>query len=236
MLFSQTSNPPNIVDDHPLGVFYDTFIEHRGTNGVVDSIDALFYVKNIGGRGEINVTVTLRNYNEYKQFTVDSNARYELISSFPAHNFTSALPNINLNISASFSGTSGITLTNTLYVTGYNAWGVTDTTRSKLLSLGSITSVENNQSSILKKFYLQQNYPNPFNPSTDISFNLPSKSFVSLKVFDLIGRDVATIVSEELSAGNHTKQWNAENYPSGVYFYRLQAGTFTETKKLVLLR
>jgi lysophospholipase L1-like esterase len=91
---------------------------------------------------------------------------------------------------------------------------------------------------------LQQCYPNPFNPSTNISFSLPTKSFVSLKIFDLIGREVATLVSEEMSAGRYSKKWNAENISSGVYFYRLQvrqtsggqAGTFTETKKLVLLR
>jgi hypothetical protein len=97
-------------------------------------------------------------------------------------------------------------------------------------------SVENANSSIPASYSLSQNYPNPFNPSTSISFRLPSKSFVSLKVFDLIGREAATLVSEELSAGNHTKQWNANRMPSGVYFYRLQAGSFTETKKLVLLK
>jgi hypothetical protein len=94
------------------------------------------------------------------------------------------------------------------------------------------------------KFVLDQNYPNPFNPSTIISFTLRTKSFVYLKVFDLIGREVAILFSEELSAGNHSQQWNAAGLPSGVYFYRLQAhqtsggqaGTFTETKKLVLLK
>jgi S-formylglutathione hydrolase FrmB len=85
-------------------------------------------------------------------------------------------------------------------------------------------------------FMLYQNYPNPFNPSTAISFRIPSRSFVSLKVFDLIGREVATIVSEEMPAGSYTKQWNAEKTSSGIYFYRLQAGSSTETKKLVLLK
>lgn len=87
-----------------------------------------------------------------------------------------------------------------------------------------------------KTFELQQNYPNPFNPSTTISFSIPSRSFVSLKVFDTLGREVATIVSEEMPAGNYSRQWNAANMSSGVYFYRLQAGSFIETKKLVLLR
>jgi len=99
-----------------------------------------------------------------------------------------------------------------------------------------ITGVENLKSELPKEFSLQQNYPNPFNPSTNISFTLPSKSFVSLKVFDLIGREVATIVSEEMSAGSYARTWNASAFSSGVYFYRLTAGTFVQTHKLCLLR
>jgi len=85
-------------------------------------------------------------------------------------------------------------------------------------------------------FKLFNNYPNPFNPSTTISFSLPSRSFVTLKVYDVIGRDVATIVSEDLKEGIHTRQWNAQGLSSGVYYYRIQAGYFTETKKLMVLK
>jgi photosystem II stability/assembly factor-like uncharacterized protein len=85
-------------------------------------------------------------------------------------------------------------------------------------------------------FTLGPNYPNPFSTSTTISFSIPFKSFVSLKIFDLQGREVATIVSEEIAAGQYTRKWNAADALSGVYFYRLQAGSFTETKKLTLLR
>jgi hypothetical protein len=103
-------------------------------------------------------------------------------------------------------------------------------------SVNSITSVQFPASDKPTQYELNQNYPNPFNPTTTISFSLPSKSFVSIKIFDLIGKDVAIIVSEELSAGDHSCQWNAEGLPSGVYFCRLYAGSFSETKKLVLLR
>jgi hypothetical protein len=99
-----------------------------------------------------------------------------------------------------------------------------------------ITSAGESKRNVSTSFTLSQNYPNPFNPSTTISFDLPTKSFVTLKVFDMIGREVATIVSKELSAGSYTRQWHAEGLPSGVYFYRLQAGSYLETKKLVLLR
>jgi hypothetical protein len=85
-------------------------------------------------------------------------------------------------------------------------------------------------------FTLHQNYPNPFNPSTTISFTLPSRTFVSVKIFDLLGREVATVFSGQLSAGTYSRQWDASGMPSGAYFCRLQAGAFSQTKKLVLLR
>jgi hypothetical protein len=100
-----------------------------------------------------------------------------------------------------------------------------------------------NKERIPQSFSVFQNYPDPFNASTTIAFSLPSRSFVSLKVFDALGRELSVLVSEELSAGTYTRQWNAERYASGVYFYRLsvrtpsgQAGQYIETKKLILLR
>jgi endoglucanase len=85
-------------------------------------------------------------------------------------------------------------------------------------------------------YSLMQNFPNPFNPLTTISFDIPSRTFVSLKIFDLLGKEIASIVSEEMSTGTYSRQWNATNMPSGIYFYQLRAGSYTETKKLVLLR
>jgi outer membrane protein assembly factor BamB len=85
-------------------------------------------------------------------------------------------------------------------------------------------------------FTLSQNYPNPFNTITNISFSLPEQSFVLLKVFDMMGREKATITSEEMQAGFYTRQWNAANMPDGIYFYRLQVGSFNETKKLIILK
>lgn len=85
-------------------------------------------------------------------------------------------------------------------------------------------------------YALGQNYPNPFNPSTELPFSLPIRSFVSIIVFDTIGRKVATIVSEELPAGSYTRQWNAAKMSSGIYYCRMQASSFVETKKLLLLR
>ena len=86
------------------------------------------------------------------------------------------------------------------------------------------------------EFALFQNYPNPFNPATAISYQLPAVSHVTLKVFDLLGREVATLVNEVKQAGSYTVTWDAARLASGIYLCRLQAENFTETKKLILLR
>jgi hypothetical protein len=85
-----------------------------------------------------------------------------------------------------------------------------------------------------KRSNLTQNYPNPFNPSTFIQFGLPKASHVTLKVFDVLGKEVATLVNQELGPGAFTARWEA-NVPSGIYIYRLQAGEFIDTKKMILL-
>ncbi len=86
------------------------------------------------------------------------------------------------------------------------------------------------------KFYLSQNYPNPFNPNTNIEFSLPQKSFVKLKVFDLLGRDIANLVNENLSAGSYKYDFNASALTSGIYFYKLETDNFSETRKMVLVK
>jgi hypothetical protein len=85
-------------------------------------------------------------------------------------------------------------------------------------------------------FVLGQNYPNPFNPATTISFSVPTQSFVSLKVFDTLGREVSTLLSEQLSAGAYSSRWNTAGLSSGIYFYQLQAGDFLAAKKMILLK
>lgn len=83
--------------------------------------------------------------------------------------------------------------------------------------------------------YLHQNYPNPFNPSTTICFSLPQRAHVTLKVFDVAGREVATLVEGEMVAGNHAVGFEAANLPSGVYFYEIKAGNFRQQKKMIVL-
>jgi L-ascorbate metabolism protein UlaG (beta-lactamase superfamily) len=97
------------------------------------------------------------------------------------------------------------------------------------------TSVDYNRP-FPSKFNLEQNYPNPFNPSTVIRYQLPMNSQVSLKIYDLMGREVATLILEFQNAGLYDITWNAGKITSGIYYYKLVAGSFVETKKLTLLK
>ncbi len=104
------------------------------------------------------------------------------------------------------------------------------------IEYGHVVSASDVNPQLPTKFFLSQNYPNPFNPITTIEFQIAEFGFVSLKVYDVLGREVANLVNEEKSAGNYEINWNAQNLPSGVYFYKLQIGSFIEIKKMVLLK
>ena len=86
-----------------------------------------------------------------------------------------------------------------------------------------------------QQFGLSQNYPNPFNPSTTIAFSLPQADFVTLKIYNVLGKEIASLVSERLSAGNYQYQWNATGMAAGVYFYQLRTDKFSQTRKMVLM-
>jgi hypothetical protein len=98
-----------------------------------------------------------------------------------------------------------------------------------------ITSTE-----IPKRYNLYQNYPNPFNPVTQIRFDIPAGTrhgaFVQIQIFDDVGKEILTLVNEELKAGKYSVDWNAAGFPSGVYFYVIRAGDFAETRKMILLK
>ena len=85
-------------------------------------------------------------------------------------------------------------------------------------------------------YSLSQNYPNPFNPTTTFKFSLPNAAQTKLVIYDLLGREVSVLVNAQLNAGNYKVVWDASNYSSGVYFYRIEAGSFVDVKKLVLMK
>ena len=92
---------------------------------------------------------------------------------------------------------------------------------------------ENNAPAV---FSISQNYPNPFNPSTVITFSLPEQTFVKLAVYNVLGQEIALLENEIKNAGNYGVRWNAENIPSGVYIYKITAGNFEKTMKMILLK
>ena len=105
----------------------------------------------------------------------------------------------------------------------------------KCMFLNSPTDIENYPTPpTLVNLY--QNYPNPFNPNTTIKYSLPEASFVTLKVYNLIGEEIATLVNTEQTIGNYEVEFNAITLPSGTYFYRIQAGDFVETEKMMLIK
>ena len=122
---------------------------------------------------------------------------------------------------------------------GYTAWTLTTgpvgraNTRFILEPLTGINSVGDQVPNV---YSLSQNYPNPFNPSTKINFALPKQGFVSLKIYDVLGREIRTLVNEVKSAGNYTVDFNASEFSSGVYFYRIQANDFMDVKRMLLVK
>lgn len=107
---------------------------------------------------------------------------------------------------------------------------------SEVLSSGVVTSTEEDYQPLVKRLRLDQNYPNPFNPATNISFQLPETANVSLKVYDMVGREVVVLVDRQMTAGTHTATFDASQFPSGVYFYRLETNTGSLSRKMTLIK
>ena len=129
-------------------------------------------------------------------------------------------------------GTPGI---DTLWLTeaighsnGWN-WGT-----EKRIIVRSPLGVENENNPV--QFKLNQNYPNPFNPATTINFEIPVRSDVKITVLDIAGREVETIINSQMQPGSHSVSWNAANYSSGVYFYKIETGSFVDAKKMLLIK
>ena len=109
------------------------------------------------------------------------------------------------------------------------AWGLK-------LYFDKATDIKNETQEIPTEFVLYQNYPNPFNPSTTIKYSIPEEDYVSLKIFDILGREVAILVNKQQKSGYYEVEWNANNKTSGVYFYQLKTNNTIKTSKMLLLK
>ncbi len=125
---------------------------------------------------------------------------------------------------------------NSLIINGYYDGHVTFYEQSATIKFSQPVIITPNQNSLPNNFSLSQNYPNPFNPITVISFQLPVAGFTTLKVFDINGKEISDLVNENLSVGEYKINFDASALPSGVYYYKLTSGNFSETKKMILIK
>ncbi len=150
------------------------------------------------------------------------------------------------NIASSVIGSGGAALAGTTYdiegTLGQVAPGPSGNSYDSLdagfwyLQVYTTTGVKSPPGAVARTYELYQNFPNPFNPSTTINYQLPMSNHVTLKVFDILGREMAMLVNEKESAGNYSIKFDGSRLASGVYFYRLEAGSFVSVKKLVILK
>ena len=101
---------------------------------------------------------------------------------------------------------------------------------------GVLTNFTNTSTEIPDKFFLSQNYPNPFNPSTNLEFGISKLGFVSLKVYDVLGSEIKTLVNENKPAGNYEVEFDAIHLSSGIYFYKIETTEFTDVKKMMIIK
>ena len=146
--------------------------------------------------------------------------------------YNSDFSNMPEFISSGHNGPSGL---------GYNAeedlLGVTNYNSNSISLIPVVSSQAGDiHTRLSSTFRLYQNYPNPFNPTTTIEFDLPKTSGVSLKIYNILGEEVATLLSASLLSGFHSVEWDASHMASGVYLYRLEVGNYAETRKMVLMR
>jgi hypothetical protein len=184
--------------------------------------------------------------------TPPSTGNIYLVFPNPTKILTGSPDSVLLNIITTINVTPGVYTVN---VTGTEAGGPRTHTRSFTLVVTSVTGISNNNKIIPDEFALYQNYPNPFNPSTKIKFDIPSDVkrqtsnelfplrkggqgglYTILKVYDITGREITTLVNEALQPGSYEVTFNGSNLSSGMYFYRLRASEYTNTKKLILLK
>jgi hypothetical protein len=170
------------------------------------------------------------NINLRVAYSIDSLVTWNGLNQTTPHTTTLVAPPTVItpdSLGTAITLNSGV---GSIYVALSRVSGSTENTLEK-----SGTGVNENASNPVG-FNLSQNYPNPFNPSTIISFNLPQRSFVTLKIFNLLGKEVSTLINSEKEAGTYNLNFNAEKLSNGVYFYKLTAGNFSSVKKMILMK
>ena len=198
------------------------FISFFATSGTVDGSDSTsncaiwLFASNNGG-------ITWPIYSKVSPPTPVKDWRYVSISKLNDNSGTNYYANMIAtrgNVAGTFTGGAPASLEDVYF----------------LRSTVTFTSINTISTEVPAKYSLSQNYPNPFNPATSIKFAITKAGFVSLKIYDLTGREISSLVNENLSAGTYNYAYNASNLSSGIYFYTLKADGFSETKKMMLIK
>jgi Secretion system C-terminal sorting domain/Cytochrome c554 and c-prime len=191
----------------------------------------------------INGNADLDNNGTAEGLQIEVEGLMEQLSAFLPHDADG-------NVSISNSNVEGMTLTPAIMRGGYvyiwieedrslgvhNPAFTVSLIKAAMDELGGVTSFEYPKSGIPQAYQLSQNYPNPFNPSTTIEYTIPEQSNVKITIYDALGKEVEVLFNGEQSAGLHRLDWNASSYASGIYFYRMNTGSFAQVKKMLLLK
>ncbi len=176
------------------------------------------------------------NSNKIFAINPDGSTKWEFLSGEPSEcsPVISRDSLLYIGVSGFFGGLYAICCENNEYAN--SSWPKFRRDNRNSGNIKNITLVNSEVEDVITQYVLSQNYPNPFNPNTVISYSIPKQDQVELKVFDVLGREVTTLVNKEQGAGNYEVQFNGNSLTSGIYFYKLQSGNFTKTRKLILLR
>jgi subtilisin family serine protease len=230
------------------GLYFDWDMdENTGINDLTayDNTGNFGYVHHLNLNPDTTIGIGLLSSNNYNFYAIDNSSfgytdqeKWTSLSSGLAN--TSAGPTDIANVTSSgpyniqAGGTIDVAFAIAADVNLQNLRTAFANARTKYNVI--LTSVKDNINPVPYKFELSQNYPNPFNPTTTIKYSIPSESRVVLKIYDMLGREVRTLLNEDKVPGNYSLNFNAGNLSSGVYLYKLTAGNFTSTKKLVLIK
>lgn len=233
-VYNGATIPPNspidirIQSDVPLPVELTSFTANLNGNGVLLQWETETEVNNYGFEVERNVSYSDQNDNIWEKISFlpghgnsNSPKYYEFMDEINDFDFNSNVISISYRLKQ------------------IDLDGKFEYSKSNVeISADLLSSIKN--STLSKEYKLNQNYPNPFNPTTVINFSIPVDSFVELNVFDVLGNKIKTLISDNRPSGNYSVEFdtslNGKTIPSGIYYYRLKSGNFTQTKKMIILK
>jgi hypothetical protein len=197
---------------------FTCFYKYDGVDGDALLIEIVFLNLNVSGGGSANIEITADNPSVYSR--LDAQINYD-----PGN--PTGWQATHASITITIKPPVG-------QVPHVGTWFLVDHFMFDNLP---ITGIHQSETDVVpEQFSLEQNYPNPFNPSTNINFSLPEASFVSLKVYNLQGEEVSTLINEQLSAGVYTADWNTSGLSSGAYFYVIRTGNIIQSRKMLLIK